>query len=1515
MMLSNNQDISTHRYFGDNDDEENSSSSQSPPSTNQQQDNNYFFSYGRSSSLISQQNNHKHHSNHHSNSHHTYKVLVSGGGFAGLVFSYYLLHSLSHKHNNLPIEITIVEKASVYRQVGAIITLEGEQVIRALKEMNLEEELHQIEIPRSKQHFYTKNGRHVRSFDESSVIKYKEEGRRYERHKFHEILMKRIKPLIVRRDGNLTILSNANLHSNSSTPSSDDELSDDKHFKMNRVIYSMRPSLFNKEKIEVTLMNKNDWLHLQYQKEQQENIQMKRSSSVCSVNSPLNTRILNDISNLERKDSPTNRLSKLHKRKSTGSSGDLQQMEEEAMKKSSTTTPAEIATPNSAGKESAGWRRFFQKKESNAQSPSQKTKSDSSSNILLEGSPMSAPLNTINDPKRTSMNDLLVTFNEGDSFESSVYQSTEDRKLYQIEREEYDLVVGSDGIHSQTRALIFGDESNFKHFLGVGYFCFIVDMILTEADEQQVSEKYWNNVYGSEKKSTESFDPTQISGIKGLEPLTPDRIAKMKEVSKKLAELIKDGESSSVLLNHGRYMNVLRYGNKLSVSLVYRQPKEEDMLKESSSYTVSKSKSFVDDALIDSPNDSKSPSTHEKWRKRFSLFRKHTESPIKNDLAQDPSSSASSLTNHFYSFDINKFEDHHDNDDQRSVTHSSDSSEDHEEVMEEEDEEIAEAFMEMVNESMANRESASVQNLEEKCVTPNSNNSSSSPTSNDEKSPNEKSEKKQKKKKVEKSHHSKTFFISAEDRKNFLKNKFDDCGFLFHDIMDLVFDSRIIYYDDLAQIRNLDNWYKGKCVLVGDACQACTPLSGKGGALAIVAAKTLALELRNVLETHASTEGEDNLHTIPLEKSIYFDSCLQQAFEKYENAMQERIKTVQKKTVWEGVDVYLAKSGVKRMVRDGALKFLPKSVLLKLTKKEEEQGSTIIVKKDDYYHSEDEDSGDDEREEEEDIYSSIHVKFFTCANEPVVLHQNVKLTRGVGHYYLARELNDSSLEKLVEISQKRIFDSSFDNLLFTIRGNFQMEVFFRIMLGIAGVKKIDRYLDCILSSYEYAKNPPPPPLPPPPPPPPPVNQQPGKKKKKNNNQNQQQQLRAPVSYFGNEKFREERDGVDYRWCPLTHQIDSLIDLMKFGDDSQHTENMAKYVMDLTYRSVASFSVSSEIATKFCLPHIANQFISGKCYDNDGEQTYIVTLRKSNGGTFKLVHFRPEKDSDSTNPYEFFKIHILDPAENIFEKECFGSDDCLVQNAVQKHISGLEELSFESLCNSVMCIVFLRGYLINIRKDENPCESVMNQSVWENIEIPTRRRKTLSASIEPAQIGDVEDLDPLTIFWVDEEPTTHHQYGDVAETRNPKIKDQVYGFVLDLIAEYRSIQRDSIFSQKYRALQDSMRFYSDGIGDVYDFEYKEKNLYYVKGKYDFHYCAIVCGFEDIVICGKAAGEIFYWTPFCYFRSGKKEDKEKCTDDEEKRTDHDVSHLEPLKELKEVTFDKVLDNIEEFFSQFM
>lgn len=48
--------------------------------------------------------------------------------------------------------------------------------------------------------------------------------------------------------------------------------------------------------------------------------------------------------------------------------------------------------------------------------------------------------------------------------------------------ESFDLVIGADGIHSRTRKLVWGDESQFEHFLGFYIACSVVDTIF-ENDE------------------------------------------------------------------------------------------------------------------------------------------------------------------------------------------------------------------------------------------------------------------------------------------------------------------------------------------------------------------------------------------------------------------------------------------------------------------------------------------------------------------------------------------------------------------------------------------------------------------------------------------------------------------------------------------------------------------------------------------------------------------------------------------------------------------------------------------------------------------------------------------------------------------------------------------------------------------------------------------------------------------------------------------------------------------------
>jgi len=670
-------------------------------------------------------------------------------------------------------------------------------VLQALREMGLEEDLKQIEIPRSKQRYFNQNGHHIRDFDEESINKYKEEGYRFERHRFHEILLRKIKPLIVKSTDNVTVYSNI---SRLSQPNTTIDNYDSEHFKMNQVIYSMKTSLFNKEKIEVVFMNKNDWLHLQYQSNADHN----------------------------RKTSTPQKTLKTHIEDShTPGSGDSE-----------------------SKRNSVGWKRFFLKKEMNARaSPSQQCANSKSDIIVGDDS---------------SLNNLCVTFNDGENFENSIYQSPNDRELYKIEREDYDLVIGADGIHSQTRTLLFGDESQFKHFLGVGFFCFIVDMVLDSDDEKMITKKYTS--------------------------LGRDVLDVLIKASKSIDKHICDKESISILLKNGRYINILRFGKKLSVTCVYRQSKNEESVEE------------------ENTTENHSMSTPVS-RKRFSIFKKSAEELV------EPSG-GSILTNQFYGFDQasmaqpNSHQEHNDPKEPSERVDSDTSDE----------EEVVDVLFGMLDTAkVCNVDASELETHKE-----------------DEQDSNN-----EKKKRHEKSHHSQTVFIPSNQRKKFLKEKFGDCLFLFADVMELVLSNEIIYYDDLAQIRNLDCWHKGRCVLVGDACQAVTPLSGKGGAMAIISAKTLGQEIRRVLETHASKEGEENLHTLPLEPSIYFDSSLEEAFTKYEISMKERVKRVQKKTVWEGVSVYLATSGVKRLVRDNAIKWLPKKLLLKLAKKDQRQGDEI----------------------------------------------------------------------------------------------------------------------------------------------------------------------------------------------------------------------------------------------------------------------------------------------------------------------------------------------------------------------------------------------------------------------------------------------------------------------------------------------------------------------------------------------------------------------------------------------
>lgn len=49
-------------------------------------------------------------------------------------------------------------------------------------------------------------------------------------------------------------------------------------------------------------------------------------------------------------------------------------------------------------------------------------------------------------------------------------------------RETYDLVIGADGIHSNVRRLVWGDESQFNHFLGFYVACSVIENFMGQSD-------------------------------------------------------------------------------------------------------------------------------------------------------------------------------------------------------------------------------------------------------------------------------------------------------------------------------------------------------------------------------------------------------------------------------------------------------------------------------------------------------------------------------------------------------------------------------------------------------------------------------------------------------------------------------------------------------------------------------------------------------------------------------------------------------------------------------------------------------------------------------------------------------------------------------------------------------------------------------------------------------------------------------------------------------------------------
>lgn len=74
-------------------------------------------------------------------------------------------------------------------------------------------------------------------------------------------------------------------------------------------------------------------------------------------------------------------------------------------------------------------------------------------------------------------------------------------------------------------------------------------------------------------------------------------------------------------------------------------------------------------------------------------------------------------------------------------------------------------------------------------------------------------------------------------------DQYSDVGWEWTALLDKMDTAPDFYFDSVSQIE-MDNWWKGRVILLGDACCAPSLLAGQGSTLAMVAAYILAGELR-----------------------------------------------------------------------------------------------------------------------------------------------------------------------------------------------------------------------------------------------------------------------------------------------------------------------------------------------------------------------------------------------------------------------------------------------------------------------------------------------------------------------------------------------------------------------------------------------------------------------------------------------------------------------------------------------
>ncbi len=82
-----------------------------------------------------------------------------------------------------------------------------------------------------------------------------------------------------------------------------------------------------------------------------------------------------------------------------------------------------------------------------------------------------------------------------------------------------------------------------------------------------------------------------------------------------------------------------------------------------------------------------------------------------------------------------------------------------------------------------------------------------------------------------------------EEQKNFLRTTFTDLGWETNKLLTLMDQADDFYFDSITQVK-MNDWTKGRVVLMGDAGYCASPLSGQGTSLALVGAYLLAHELK-----------------------------------------------------------------------------------------------------------------------------------------------------------------------------------------------------------------------------------------------------------------------------------------------------------------------------------------------------------------------------------------------------------------------------------------------------------------------------------------------------------------------------------------------------------------------------------------------------------------------------------------------------------------------------------------------